>query len=286
MLTCACTNLVKARNSESERPDIESMVSSGLFEECASAVAFVAASGVEKLHDVAPTPLMNALTALIACRDHPGCEARIRSIAQAITFCLENSLDVVSEMGNTSGSMAAQLCCGVFGRDEGGSEFTFTSEHVDMLVTRWMQLVRGELHRARLKPTADNIMIADLCVSDKNKPLLLQNAKLLPYLVDALLLDPEHPRAGLQPDLKAWCQLHHCEALAQLAVFSEGREALLADPTVYPALEAVAEDGLCDEAKHHASAALFALGDTKITQSVEGQKHVMLSCASCRSKAG
>ena len=31
----------------------------------------------------------------------------------------------------------------------------------------------------------------------------------------------------MKEDLKAWCQQHHCEALAQLAVHEGSREALL-----------------------------------------------------------
>ena len=45
--------------------------------------------------------------------------------------------------------------------------------------------------------------------------------------VDALLLDPEHPQKDMKPELKTWCQQHHAECLAQLALFPPGREALL-----------------------------------------------------------
>ena len=84
-------------------------------------------------------------------------------------------------------------------------------------------------------------MALELCVSDENKPLLLDNPDFIPYLVDALLLDPDHPRAGMKQELKSWCQEHHVECLAQLAVFEPAREALRQDPSVIPALEAVAE---------------------------------------------
>ena len=54
---------------------------------------------------------------------------------------------------------------------------------------------------ANLKSTADTIMALELCALDTNKPLLLANTDFIPYLVDALLLDPDHPRAGLAQDL-------------------------------------------------------------------------------------
>ncbi len=98
----------------------------------------------------------------------------------------------------------------------------------------------------------------------RNKPLLLNNESFIPFLVDALLLDPAHPRNEAAPDQKAWCQMTHAASLAQLAVFPEGREALCRDPSVSDALRSVAEAGLCEEAQQHVP--------------VQGQRHVMLSC--------
>jgi hypothetical protein len=82
----------------------------------------------------------------------------------------------------------------------------------------------------------------------------------------------------MKEDLKAWCQQHHCEALAQLAVHEGSREALLRDGSVVPALETVAASGLTQESRELAAAALSALSDKKLVMAVEGQKHIMLSC--------
>jgi hypothetical protein len=95
--------------------------------------------------------------------------------------------------------------------------------------------------------------------------------------VNALFLDPHHPRADLKPELKAWCQEHHAECLAQLAVYEPAREPLRQDPSVGPALEAVAEGGLSAEARQYAQAALLALSDKELHADVEGQQHIMLS---------
>ena len=78
--------------------------------------------------------------------------------------------------------------CGVFGRDEGDSEFSFAQGTVDVLIEKWRQTVRAEGYSANGKPTAATIMVVELCISDKNKPLLLNNAAFIPYVVDALLL--------------------------------------------------------------------------------------------------
>ena len=82
----------------------------------------------------------------------------------------------------------------------------------------------------------------------------------------------------MKEELKAWCQQHHCEVLAQLAVHDGSREALLRDGSVVPALEAVAATGLTEQARELAAAALSALSDKKLVMVVEGQKHIMLSC--------
>jgi hypothetical protein len=145
-------------------------------------------------------------------------------------------------------------------------------------LTKWSQLVRAVGWYRNQKPTANTIMALELCISDANKPLLLAHRDFLPYVVDALLLDPDHPRADMKPELKSWCQQHHAECLAQLAAFAPARETLRADPSVTPALEAVAEGGLTAEARQFAEAALLALSEKELHVDVEGQKHVMLSC--------
>ena len=83
----------------------------------------------------------------------------------------------------------------------------------------------------------------------------------------------------MNPELKSWCQQHHAECLAQLAVFAPARETLRTDPSVIPALEAVAEGGLTTEARRFAEAALLALNGKELHGDAKGQKHVMLSCA-------
>ena len=78
--------------------------------------------------------------------------------------------------------------CGVFGRDEGDSEFSFTQQQVDTLIEKWSQTVRAVGYNKNTKPTSSTIMVVELCISDKNKPLLLANSAFIPYVVDALLL--------------------------------------------------------------------------------------------------
>ena len=86
------------------------LVASGLFEECASAVSAVAAAGVEGLQDTNHQALVESLVMLRNCRSQPGCEAKIRRLAPALAFCLEHDLEYFGQLGNTTGSYAAQIC--------------------------------------------------------------------------------------------------------------------------------------------------------------------------------
>ena len=49
---------------------------------------------------------------------------------------IDRNLGLSQGAGYTIGAVATQVCCNVFGRDEGGSAFTFTQQQVDRLITR------------------------------------------------------------------------------------------------------------------------------------------------------
>ena len=106
----AVINWTKGFGGQPQRPDLEAVVASGLFDECASAVAAVAAAGEEGLHDTNHNALLCSLGALRICRSQPGCEAKIRRLAPALAFCLEHDLDLHEQLGITTASYAAQIC--------------------------------------------------------------------------------------------------------------------------------------------------------------------------------
>jgi hypothetical protein len=103
-------NWNKSFVGQAQRPDLEAMITSGLFDESASAVAAVAAAGVEGLHDMNHVALLCSLVMLRNCRSQPGCEAKIRRLAPALAFCLEHDLDHIEQLGMTTASYAAQIC--------------------------------------------------------------------------------------------------------------------------------------------------------------------------------
>ncbi len=66
-----------------------------------------------------------------------------------------------------------------------------------------------------------------------------------------------------------------------MSLFLDGRAALLADPSVVPALETLAKDALSQEAAECAQGALMALGirqmDPTSFDGGDGPRHIMLS---------
>ena len=83
-----------------------------------------------------------------------------------------------------------------------------------MLVEKWSQTVRAVGYMKNSKPTSSTIMAVELCISDKNKPLLLANSAFIPYVVDALLLvraeltDLSECTSGLHKTVALPCCLH------------------------------------------------------------------------------
>jgi hypothetical protein len=208
----------------------------------------------------------------------------------AFRFILDNPLAYLRVLGLETAPTAVRVAALVWGRDE-DSGLEFTQEDIDQVV----QL--ADLRSERMSgPSAIffplhegfALSLKNLCVSDANKLLLLRADGMLRVVVDALLLDPDHPAQVAHPGFesaKVQVQRDIAEALHQLAVFPPGREALLADETCAEALQQVVERGWSKEAQEFAQSALVALRNTLGTsdltkKAIEREKHVMLSCAS------
>ena len=154
--------LTKAFAGNVARPDLDALVSSGIFEQCLGIVETFEGAGVEGLSDASSGVLMLALTNIKYLRSHRDCEAKIRGLGSGLAFAMEHSLDFIKAMGMMTGGCATQICepvphrhvcfssslvsvdlafthmrattaCSVFGRDEGGGGFEFTQHQVDTL---------------------------------------------------------------------------------------------------------------------------------------------------------
>ena len=132
-----------------------------------------------------------------------------------------------------------------------------------------------------------------LCISDKNKLLLVKSPKLTPLLTEALLLDPAHLRTASDPQsavppmheaTKAAFQQTAAECFLQLALFEPGRAMLSDETAALEALHALVDgQALSEEAKVAAEGAILAVEgrsrDLELEPSGGGErsKHVMVS---------
>jgi hypothetical protein len=104
-------DVVKCFGGQASRPDLAACVSSGVFDHCVAAVAAVVAAGADDLpRDTDHGALYMTLSAMRSCCTEPGCETKIRSIADALGFCLMHDLDFAPELGWTTSGCAAQIC--------------------------------------------------------------------------------------------------------------------------------------------------------------------------------
>jgi hypothetical protein len=106
----ALNDLAQFFVGQSSRPDLAACVSSGVFDQCITAVAAVAAAGADCLQEMHHGVLYQELGLIRRYRAGPGCDVKIRSIAAALSFWLLHDLDFVQDLGGTTGSAAAQIC--------------------------------------------------------------------------------------------------------------------------------------------------------------------------------
>eukprot|EP01050_Picozoa_sp_SAG11_P005348 SAG11_NODE_372_length_10036_cov_8.820871_10_plen_347_part_00 len=200
-------------------------------------------------------------------------------------YLLDHPLSLWKVMGMETAVLATRIAALVWGRDDGGG-LCFKQEDVDKVVQQCGH--RGPAAGFYPMTAAHGQPLLSLCVSDRNKELLLASDGFIPLLVDSLLLDPEHPRQENDTitgktdwdSAKGPVQRDFAEACAQLSVYPKGCEALLQDPSVVEALRVVAEQGWEDEARAHAQNALVALGDRRpenAEKHIVDQKHIMMS---------
>ena len=102
--------LAKAFAGDAARPDLDAIVSSGLFEQCLGVVHAFERAGVEGLSDASPAVLQMALSLIKYLRSHRDCEEKIRGLGSGLAFALEHSLDHMKAIGVTTGASATQIC--------------------------------------------------------------------------------------------------------------------------------------------------------------------------------
>ena len=130
----AVSETTKAHNADQVRPDKEALLSSGLLDACLAAVQAFEQRGTDGVADTHHWAIYHSLGLIRNMVGYqPECRAKVRGIASSLAFALENDLPAIEEIGLTAAATAANICAGVFGRDDGGSEFVFTQKHVDRM---------------------------------------------------------------------------------------------------------------------------------------------------------
>ena len=113
--------------------------------------------------------------------------------------------------------------------------------------------------------------------------MLIQCTDLTPTLLDALFLDPEHPRKDMDQTLRAGIQCDGAECFLQLALYEPGKQLLEQHPEALDALRALVDGAaLVEETRLAASSALAAMEGMAPGQALAlgDEKHVMMSCTS------
>jgi hypothetical protein len=161
--------------------------------------------------------------------------------------------------GMTTSALCTQICALVFGKHEDG--FIFSYANVDLLTTWTRDLFDGSLQHFFVLVPHFLKPIEALCISDANKALLVKSSSLVPLLLAALFMDPEHhPRNDVDQAVKAAIQTDAADCFLQIALYGPGRELLAADAASISALHALADGtALTSKAKLSADGAILAI---------------------------
>ena len=130
--------------------------------------------------------------------------------------------------------------------------------------------------------------ISDRCMSGcRNKAFLIQSPGLIPLLLDALFLDPDHVRKDADEDqMKRPLQADAAESYLQISLFESGRELLSQDHAAMEALHALANgQAFSEEAAVSARGALMVIEgrhpEPPTPGDDNGARHVMVSYQWC-----
>ena len=101
---------MSALSGEAKRLELRAFVSSGAVDCCIETVVASVDHGTEGFPDTSNYVACMLLSTISKSRKQPAVEAKIRGVAKALEFWLENDLATLSEMGLSTASMAAQIC--------------------------------------------------------------------------------------------------------------------------------------------------------------------------------
>ena len=198
-------------------------------------------------------------------------EARVCEQRYAIRYLIDNNVIFAHAHGIESSTFSCVLAANLFGKDEENS-FGITQEEINgfidwdtqvMACNSWGGIVSPGYNQGR--------PLLQLCISDRNKEMLIGCPGFIPHVLSSLMLDPGHARQGTPQAIKEQVQGHYAECLQQISLFPAGRQALKANSAVVQTLDVLAVKGWTDAAKQSASATLFETSPERMNRKVMEQ---------------
>ena len=210
----------------------------------------------------------------------------------------------MDQLGYTMRAMAITIGLRVFGRDDDANPskadgMIFTSDDFKDILSFSLELLEPKTFGMMFPlSTAFPVpSILDACVSDTNKPLLMEQENFVETVRVGLLLDPQQYRnrpdivTGPTPlEVRQAVQRDSVECIEQLSLFPPTRQGLLAHPAdIVGALRSLQAKGLTPEIRRRAKSGLLSLEGmeaAKATASGSGggggkdsaaDKHIMIS---------
>jgi hypothetical protein len=133
-------------------------------------------------------------------------EDKFREERNALRYLIDNNIIFAQSLGLTGSAMASICAANLFGKDEENS-FGITKNEINTFIAFYTELIEptswgeiidiGHNHgRALLQ----------LCISDRNKEMLVECVDFVPHMIAGLLLDPNQKRQSLSQPIKSQVQ--------------------------------------------------------------------------------
>jgi hypothetical protein len=256
------------------------LVSSGYIDMLVSALRAFEQLGVQECCDtIFVYGVLQAMAQLNEGSCLPQIEDKFRKAEKALRFCIDcgNDIKIVAAFGWTAGVYGTIVAANLFGKEE-DSDFQFAQHDIDAYIQFSTEIFRPTSFGFVWQLNAKQFHgFLNICISDRNKRLLLNNADFISFLTDVLLLDPDHPRKDTTESVKAAIQRDVAEAILQFSLFPEGCEALKADPKLVDAVTKLVIHGWSDEAKDCATRTLMTFHPEEIDLHDVERDHIMIS---------
>ena len=186
----------------------------------------------------------------------------IREERSALRWMVDNNIGFVDVCGLGSSTFALMSAAILFGKDE-DDRFGIPQEDIDRYVRFDTEIMNPQIwgQVVNVGPAQGRALLS-LCVSDRNKSMLIKSPGFIPHLISSLMLNPKHldgdQMQNTPEEIKTIVQIDYAECIQQMSLYEAGCEALK-QPEVVEALDELVEKGWSKKAKRAATGALMNL---------------------------